>query len=57
MQPLAELKDDNRLEQPKLLLERLESLVEKNELAYNDAIRDFRDQFTLGSTAYDLECE
>lgn len=57
MQPRVEKKDASSVQQPKPLLDRLESLVQKNEHAYNDAIRDFRDHFTLGSKVYETNCD
>jgi hypothetical protein len=57
MQPRVEKKGASSVQQPKPLLDRLESLVQKNEHAYNDAIRDFRDHFTLGSKVYETNCD
>lgn len=53
MQPVGAKKEASSNQQPKPLLDRLESLVQKNEDAYNEALKDFRDKFTLGSTSYD----
>lgn len=57
MQPRVEKKEASRDRQKTPLLERLDSLVQKNEHAYNEAIRDFRDHFTLGSKSYENECD
>lgn len=54
MQPPVEKKAVLSTQQKKPLLDRLESLVQKNEHAYNDAIQDFRDRFSLGPASYSL---
>ncbi|MCY1241191.1 hypothetical protein D9M68_289160 [compost metagenome] len=57
MQPLAENIEETKKHQPKSLLMHLDSLIEKNEQAHKEAIRDFRDRFTLGSTLYSENCD
>jgi|GEM_PF-3000223 len=53
MQPRVEKKAASHNDQRHKLLDRLESLVEKNQLAYDNAMKDFRDSFTLNSGSFD----
>jgi len=57
MQPLVEKKEASSNQQSKPLLDRLESLVQKNEHAYNEAMQDFRDRFSLGQASYSVRCD
>lgn len=47
MQPKAQEKNARGLDAHKRLEERIANLIEKNEHAYNEAIQDFRDRFSL----------
>lgn len=42
---------------PDSLFERLDRVAAKNREAYNAAMKDFRDGFTLGETARDKEAK
>jgi len=53
MQPRVEKKAASQTDQRHKLLDRLDSLVEKNQLAYDNAMKDFRDSFTLNSASFD----
>lgn len=55
MQPVKQKVANEMGNESQNMLRRLESLVKKNESAYQSAMEDFRDQFTLGPTGYDAD--
>ncbi|WP_155122123.1 hypothetical protein [Martelella mediterranea] len=52
MQSNDRKKEEKQVTKSHVLVERLESLTKKNERAYDAAIEDFRDRFSLGSVNY-----
>jgi hypothetical protein len=55
MQPTIERKTDAQIPRESEIMNRLETVAKNSREVYNEAIADFRNSFTLGSTKFDCE--